>query len=619
MKKILLCASLFIGFNAFAQEFQWQWAKRGGGTKQSSGESETSYSYDSEQILDIAVDADNNYYFLSFMTQQNTEYAGTPVTVYNSDDQNIGFTDVVLISTDCEGNLRWKQTIGGGERDYAHKLVLDNNGGLYIAANVMNVSGVSPNTYQPPHFSEDNMMSVLADNNGEPQEGYKTAALLKYNTNDGALAWRVMPQGDVTLGLRRANINQIAIDSQGNLHTLIGFLAGTHLNGQITVPETFISNYKYYLVKFDSNGGFVSAQSLSLEGRLIEFYTDFRYDESLNRYYLAGFRNFGGSDPLIDLSFNSTPFTEQGYILAFGPTGNEVWRKEVTSVSTFKDNRFYDLEIDDDSNVYVTGKYYVDLNNPGVSMNGYQFPMDLAGNVMYAMKLNAEGAVQWMCTPSGYTTSTGFFTGSHLGYDLVVNGDEVGVATQVSNEIWGNISINRPANHRSDAAILRLNKNTGVPIAVHDIMAMAGYDDAFTAITADNDGNYIAGGYFYTDLFSGEEDGIPTLNKVLNQTFYTDFFVTKLASGPCGVTGTDDLALDTVTIFPNPSEGMITIVSNESLDSYEVYNMLGQIVQKGTLTGEERTISIQNLPQGTYIANFVSDNGKVLTKKIIKR
>src|SRR6188768_2936826 len=104
MKKILLYTSLLIGITATSQELEWQWAKRGGGTKQSAGESDTAYNFESEQIIDIAVDAENNYYFLAYMSQQNTEFAGTSVTVYNSDSQDTGYTDVVLISTDCEGN-----------------------------------------------------------------------------------------------------------------------------------------------------------------------------------------------------------------------------------------------------------------------------------------------------------------------------------------------------------------------------------------------------------------------------------------------------------------------------------------------------------------------------------
>lgn len=619
MKKILLYTSLFIGLTTSAQQFEWQWAKRGGGIKQSAGESDTAYNFESEQIIDIAVDADNNYYFLAFMSQQNTEYAGTPVTVYNSSTQDTGYTDVVLLSTDCEGSLRWTQTIGGADRDFAHKIVLDNNGGLYIGVNVINISGPSPNIYLPPHFSQDNALPVLEDNNGEPQEGYKTAALLKYNTSDGTLTWRVMPQGDVTLGLRWANINQVVLDSEGTLHALIGFYAGTHLNGQVTVPESFTNMYKYYIVKFDLNGGFLNAQPLSLEGKLLEFCTDFRYDENLDRYYLAGFRNFGGIDPLVPLSFNATPFSEQGYILAFGSSGNEIWRKEVSAVSTFKDNRFYDIEIDNDSNLFISGKYLADPGNPGVSMNGYQFPMTLDGNVIYIMKLNAAGEVQWFRTPSGYTTSTGVFTGSNFGYDLVLNNNEIGVATQVTNEIWGDISINRPVNHRSDPAILRLDKATGTPIAVHDIMGMAGYDDAFTAIAVDNDGNYVAGGYFHSNLFTAEDDNIPTLDKVSQQALYTDFFVTKLATGPCGTSGTKDFNHKTVSVYPNPSGNLVTIQTEENLIGYEIFSITGQSVQKGSLKQGETTISIVNLSAGTYIVNFSTTDGNSITHKIIKR
>jgi hypothetical protein len=619
MKKILLCFSLLTGLSVMAQDFEWQWAKRGGGIKQSAGETDASYNFDSEQIVDIAVDADNNYYFLAFVTQQNTEYAGTPVTVYNADNAPSGFTDIVLISTDCEGELRWTQTIGGADRDFAHKIVLDNNGGLYIGINVMNISGPSPNTYLPPHFSQDDALPVLEDNTGEPQEGYKTAALVKYNTADGTLAWRVMPQGNVTLSLRWANINQVVLDSDGTLHALIGFYAGTHLNGQITVPDTFTNTYKYYMVKFNSEGGFVSALPLSLEGKLIEFCTDFRYDENLDRYYLAGFRNYGGNDPLVNLSFNGTPFNEQAYLLAFSSSGSEVWRKEVSAVSTFKDSRFYDIKIDDDSNLYISGKYLTDTNNPGVSMNGYQFPMDTGGNVMYIMKLNSEGAVQWFRKPSGYTTANGIFTGSNFGYDLVLNGDEVGVATQVTNEIWGDIEITRPVNHRSDPAVLRLDKATGNPIAIHDIMGITGYDDAFTAITVDDDGNYVTGGYFHYNLFTAEDDNIPTLTKVFEQALYTDFFVTKLATGPCGTSGTKDFSRNTVTIYPNPSGNSINIQTEENLQSYEVFTITGQLVLKGTLQVGETAISLVDLAAGVYTVNFNTIDGRSITQKIIKK
>ncbi|RYD94517.1 MAG: hypothetical protein EOP54_17385, partial [Sphingobacteriales bacterium] len=228
MKKILLCTSLLLALSTTAQEYEWQWAKRGGGKKNAQGEN-SGFDYNSEHIVDIAVDEDNNYYYLAFMTQLDTEYDGTAVTVYNPEMQNSGMTDIVLISTDCAGTLRWMQTIGGGQSDYAYNIQLDNNGGLYLGANVLNTSS-STDEYLPPHFSPTDALPVLGDNTGEPQEGYKTAALLKYNTNNGSLAWRVMPQGDVTIALRYAQIHNLQVQPNGTIHALIGFAAGTHLN-----------------------------------------------------------------------------------------------------------------------------------------------------------------------------------------------------------------------------------------------------------------------------------------------------------------------------------------------------------------------------------------------------
>ena len=620
MKIILLVISLLVGINTSAQTYEWQWAKRGGGIKQTPGESESAASFESEQIIDIVVDQDNNYYYLAFMGQDHTEFDGTPITVYNADDQTTGFTDVVLIATDCSGTLRWTQTIGGGDSDVAYKIVLDNDGGLYLGARVYNNTWPFANNYAPPHFSPDDSMPLLGDfNTGEAQPGYETAALLKYNTNDGSLAWRVMPQGAVSASLRLANINEVVIDSEGTLHTLIGFRAGTHLNGLITVPDTFTDRFKYYIVKYDHNGNLLGALPLSLEGRLLNHSTDFRYDENLGRYYLAGFRNYGGSDVLFDLSFNSVPFTKQGYILAFGTSGGEIWRKEVSCGSVFQDTRFLDFEIDHDSSIYLSGKYYIDWNNPDVHIDGFQFPADLFGNIVYVMKMNAAGEIVWFRKPSGYTTSSGYFTGSHMADDLVINGDEIAVATQVCNEIWGDFSVNRPTNHRSDPAILRLNKATGTPIALHDIMGIANYDDALTAITVDNDGNYVAGGYFHYNLFTAVSDNVPTLNKVFDQPLYTDFFITKLAASPCGELASEDFTNGALNLYPNPSANLVYVQSKELLTNYQILNMLGQVVLTGSFLTGENAISIAGLVTGTYIINFKTIDGTSFRRKILKK
>ncbi|WP_116787671.1 T9SS type A sorting domain-containing protein [Flavobacterium psychrotrophum] len=616
MKKTLLFVALFAALSLCAQDYQWQWAKRGGGVRLSPNETGTAYNFDSEQILDIAVDSQNNYYYLAFITERSTEFENIPVTVYNSIPQVSGSTDILLISTDCEGTFRWVQTIGGGSTDYAYNIQLDNNGGLYIGANIINLSNFGPE-YLPPHFSPDDAQPLLGDDTGLPQEGYKTTALLKYNTNDGSLAWRVMPQGDVTPLFRYASINQVVVDSDGTLHTLMGFAGGTHLNGAITVPSNFTNILKYYIVTYNANGEYLGNTPLDLEGYLLLNNTEFRYDESLDRYYIAGYRTNGDIFMLSPLTLNGTELADQAYIMAFNSSGANIWVKEITSPVQFKDSRIYDLKVDSDSSLYLSGKYYINSTLGGVSFGDYAFPTTVEGNVPYVLKLNPQGAVQWMTTPSGYTTE--IYTGSHHNHALVINGDEVGVATQATNEIWGNVSVNLPANHMSDPGLLRLNKTTGTAIGFHLINGAFGYNDALTAVTTDNDGNYVAGGYFYYQLFTNGDDNIPTLNKVLGDVSGTDFFITKLAAGPCGIPAAiEHVAYNEARVYPNPTSGVINVQSETALHSYQVLNMLGQVLLQGNLYGTQNAISVENFSAGTYIINIKTNDKVVITRKIIK-
>lgn len=617
MKKLLLCSALLIAAGISAQDFNWQWAKRGGGTKNPSNGIPLAYDFNVEQVVDIAVDADNNYYFLAFLTLNNTEFDGTPVISYNSIPQDASSNDLLLISTDCSGTLRWTQTIGGGGDDFAYKIELDGNGSLYLNTYVQNYAHFGPE-YEPPHFSPTDFMPTAGDDFGQPQQAYKTNAIVKYDTSDGSLLWRVMPQGDVTSLLRDSSVHQIIAHPDGTTSALVGFRGGTHANGTAVVPGNFTLNYRYFIVKLDANGNFIATRDLHLEGYLINNHTDFRYDANLQRYYIAGFRTNGDIFSLSPVTLNGVALEQQAFIMAFDNSGNELWHKEVVSSITFQDCRIYDLQVDSDSSLYFCGKYFV--NSPvEVSFNGFQYPMNLSGNVAYVMKLDPDANVQWIKVPSGYTTAAGFFTGAHYFHQLTINGDEIGLATQVSNEIWDNVSVNRPTNHMSDPALLRLNKNTGQAIALHDVMCPGGYNDSFTAVSSDNDGNYILGGYFFNDLFTAANDNIATLHKVQDEAMNSDFFVAKLAKNPCGTgLGTIDLDYKAMQIYPNPATGTVTIATDSTLKSYEVVSVLGQKLLHGTFNPEQYTISLEGLSAGVYIINVQTEKGTV-SQKIVKK
>jgi len=69
------------------------------------------WDYQVEQVFDIAIDSNNNYYFLAKITNGTPKLNGQPVTVYGNPQ---GGNDIFIFSTTCDGTVRWSQAIGGG-------------------------------------------------------------------------------------------------------------------------------------------------------------------------------------------------------------------------------------------------------------------------------------------------------------------------------------------------------------------------------------------------------------------------------------------------------------------------------------------------------------------------
>src|SRR5690606_37712522 len=122
----------------------------------------------------------------------------------------------------------------------------------------------SPSTYQI-HFSEENVLPFYTGTTQDEQEALRRVFLLKYDTENGDLIWRKDIQGNVSSSNWFHSINHLQIDSNGVLHTVVGFQQGIHIDGQLTVPVPEENEYfKYYLLKFDSTNGNLTETPLLL-------------------------------------------------------------------------------------------------------------------------------------------------------------------------------------------------------------------------------------------------------------------------------------------------------------------------------------------------------------------
>ena len=73
---------------------------------------------------------------------------------------------------------------------------------------------------------------------------------------------------------------------------------------------------------------------------------------------------------------------------------------------------------------------------------------------------------------------------------------------------------------------------------------------------------------------------------------------------------------DDIKIYPNPVSNELIIEQHKNLSSYEIINITGSIVQKGTISGDKTKIEI-NLANGIYWIKFESEEYEFRSKKII--
>jgi hypothetical protein len=86
----------------------------------------------------------------------------------------------------------------------------------------------------------------------------------------------------------------------------------------------------------------------------------------------------------------------------------------------------------------------------------------------------------------------------------------------------------------------------------------------------------------------------------------------KLINSPNSAS-TKSLKNNSILLYPNPTRSEFKIVANFSVDSYEIYNVLGSKVQ----TGISKKVNISDLESGTYTVHIIGSNSR-LTSKIIK-
>ncbi|MBW7866687.1 MAG: T9SS type A sorting domain-containing protein [Brumimicrobium sp.] len=77
----------------------------------------------------------------------------------------------------------------------------------------------------------------------------------------------------------------------------------------------------------------------------------------------------------------------------------------------------------------------------------------------------------------------------------------------------------------------------------------------------------------------------------------------------------DDTAIETITIYPNPTRDILTVEGLTKVEIFSITNDLGQEVWRSMLGKDKNTFSIENLPNGIYLLH---NRDYTIQKKVIK-
>ena len=78
--------------------------------------------------------------------------------------------------------------------------------------------------------------------------------------------------------------------------------------------------------------------------------------------------------------------------------------------------------------------------------------------------------------------------------------------------------------------------------------------------------------------------------------------------------GVNDLNANEVSVYPNPTTGILNIESTQKIHKIEIYNLAGKLLRQEQSTGK---LNLSDLNQGVYLIRISPEKGASLTKKII--
>lgn len=537
---------------------------------------------------------------------------------------NLAFSQIV--------NYEWGLSIGGSSHDYGISTTSDTQGNVYFVGEFSGTVDFDPGPDQ--YNITPNSRSIY---------------MLKLDA-DGNFLWVKYIE---TRGVYRATT-----DTNGNIYIIGAFEGGLDFDpGNGVFYQGSLGDGDMFILKLDSNGDFQWAKRVG--GISLDFGFDIKIDESGNIFAVGAFNDLVDFDPGNDTFYMHAPYQNNAYILKLDQDGDFVWAKQIEGDTVSNGTS---LCFDSGGNIYVAGNFMNTFDfDPG---SDTYFLNSFAGSLdTFILKINESGDFVWAKSVGGIggDTGTSIATDSTSGiyiygsYDYNVDFDPGPETYYLSSEGYNDLFILKldfdgnfvwanskgSDNHGDSAKTLTLDSFGNVyttggfngtvdfdPGNNTNFLTSNGWADVFIQIL-DRNGNFIwatsmgdstydfgndihvRDQYIYTTghyQYSIDLDPSNNVEEFISNGD-TEIFGQKLSFPSMGVHA---LIQETLTIYPNPTTGLLNVETNEIISkNYIVYNIYGGICKQGVFTNDQ--IDISTLNPGIYL---LSIDG--VTFKIVK-
>lgn len=477
--------------------------------------------------------------------------------------------DAFLVKFNADGERQWATYYGGSQIDRSYYSDLDSEGNIYIAGQTVSTTGIGSNGHQNTY-------------GGGSYDGF----LVKFNTN-GVRQWGTYYGGSVyETGYACAVDNDDNVYLVGASNSPEGIASGGYQN----VVGSALNDS--YLVKFNSNGQRLWATYYG--GSSFENGWVCAVDND-NNVYLAG-----NTNSIDGIEFNGHQSENGGglsdaFLVKFSESGSLLW---ATFYGGATSDSGFACTTDNQNNVILAGHT---ASSDNISDSGHQ--MDNGGvQDGFVAKFNSEGVRQW-----------GTFYGGE-------NFDE---ALNCMADTDGNIYVLGVTTSPDNIASNGFQNNYG-----------GGNGDGFVVqFSATGDrlwGSYV-GGASYDALLCVEMDPNSELLLVGLTESNADISTPGVHQGTIGG-GSDAFLMGTssvvgiethlphvaFSVYPNPSEEVLFIESDEFRGEFQIYAIDGRLVRSFTHNDFRTVIDISSLGSGLYNLVTIGEKGGA-SQKFIKR